>query len=469
MWPAGIPELRYAGPHRFMKLKKSMFSVSLPLTDGQHMLFNSLTSAGVVLDNAGFNKFSSPEEQEAEDPVISGLRENGFLVPADENETAAYWTFYQRTKQQSAFKDFHLVILPTYKCNFRCKYCFEDNDKFERGNSPALTSEKVLKWLDAQHKNLSFKKLDVVFYGGEPLLEKGLFYSYLSDIKNYAHTKNLEFSFSIITNASLMDEKVCRKLHDSGVKNIQITIDGPQKAHDERRPYKDGSGSFNDVIRNLKTAIKYGLPITIRLNIDKHNAKDVSQFVTELHAQGILPHDNVKLAPGLVDPTPGRKEWNEQYVPQTFAERVEWMEIAKSGLRESEPDPFALLKEHRAQFGLCHAKLDNTFILGADGKLFNCYSFIGYDDAVCGDIHTGVNARFAEFMYFCDRKVLQCLGEKCPYVPICNGGCFYQSYIQTGDISKRVCQRTYFDQVWLPHRAVVYEDILAKRAEGGKK
>ena len=356
----------------------------------------------------------------------------------------------------------YLRISVTDRCNFRCVYCFEDNDTLESLSSNTLDIEQFMKWLEQYKKIFQFKKLGVVFYGGEPLLSEITFLNCLTHLKAWSNNNAIDFHFSIITNGYLLTERLIKIMINSGLREVQITIDGPKEIHNKRRSLKNGEGTFNVIINNLKMILNCGVKVALRINIDRHNAKSIGALMEILQKEKIFPNNNLRVATGLVDPCPFKPEWNKQFVPQTFKERVQFMKEAKIGMFSNVDDPNVLLKEHKLQFGLCHAKIDNYFIVGADGIIYTCYSLIGYKDGACGSIITGLTQKYSEFMYYSDEKVRKCLEEKCPFVPICNGGCMYQSYIEHGDFTKRVCQRNYFETVWIPLRAQIYERMINK-------
>lgn len=271
----------------------------------------------------------------------------------------------------------------------------------------------------------------------------------------------VNFHFSIVTNGSLLDENTINFMIENGLKEVQITLDGDKKIHNQRRPFMSGHGSFKCIVKNLEMVLNKNVKVSLRVNIDRHNASNIGKFLNKL--KHLYYKENLRLSPGLVDPSPFNLTWNKKYVPQTFEDRIGFMRKAKIGIFSNTEDPNMLLKEHKLQFGLCHAKIDNYFIIGPEGDIYTCYSFIGYKDAICGNIKNGLNQRFSEFLYFNDEKVRRCLEEKCPFVPICNGGCNYQSYLEYKDISKRVCQRKYFEKIWLPFRAKTYSKIIENR------
>lgn len=444
--------------------KLSQFTVCRDLQNGTGiMLFNTLTSGGLATAPPILDALRKRDWRKVPPELQKVLVENGLVVPAHENETATYWSFYQRMKSRSAFDELHVVVLPTYKCNLRCTYCFEDNKRLESIDRNRIDPARLLNWVRRQHKAFRFTKLGIVFYGGEPLLYRSVLLKCIRMLARWCRKTGVRFHFSLVTNGSLLRKDILLTLLRYGLREVQVTIDGPEKIHDARRPFKNGKGSYQVIKKNLRAAARLPIKIIVRVNIDRHNRRATAALVRELRAAGLSPGEKLTFATGLVDPSPMKRSWNRKFVPQTFRERLRFMREVKEQVSDAIQDPQVLLKEHKVEFGLCHAKIDNYVIIGPDGMFYNCYSLIGYPDGVCGDLDAGLNQRFSEFMYFCDQRVAKCLAEGCPFTPICNGGCFYQSHIEKGNFLERVCQRRYFENIWLPLKASIYQNVMKQK------
>jgi len=144
-----------------------------------------------------------------------------------------------------------LILNITEKCNLRCKYCvYSGTYYYERTHSNYSmewnTIEKSLKF----YLSNKFFKSDnkyISFYGGEPLLE-------LEKIKNIIEyiCKNFKNKcyFSMTINGTLLNEEIIKFL----IKNsffLTISLDGPKSVHDKYRVAKDGSPTFEKIIKNL--------------------------------------------------------------------------------------------------------------------------------------------------------------------------------------------------------------------------
>ncbi len=100
------------------------------------------------------------------------------------------------------------------KCNFKCKFCFNQiSFAKETRNIKSFSTDYVKKIIDAVFK--SGVRI-IRFTGGEPMLRKDIF-----QLLKYAKNKDLEVRLN--TNASLIDEKTAKKMKGI-VDNILIPI-----------------------------------------------------------------------------------------------------------------------------------------------------------------------------------------------------------------------------------------------------
>jgi uncharacterized protein len=173
-------------------------------------------------------------------------------------------------------KSLHLIILPTEQCNFRCIYCYEDFS-IGRMSNEIISAVKAL--IKKRSENL--RTLHIGWFGGEPLVAKNI----VLDICQYALSltdqyPSLHYSSSMTTNAYLLDLTTVTALVHAGVKNYQISLDGPQEIHDRSRLRADGKGTFKTIWNNLLAIRDSDLPV--RVNLRLHFTADNLQFLDPL-------------------------------------------------------------------------------------------------------------------------------------------------------------------------------------------
>ena len=90
------------------------------------------------------------------------------------------------------------IIHLTDSCNLNCTYCYE-NKKIKN------ISFESIKAICDYEINQNSKYVNIVFYGGEPLLQKNLITQTIDYIKS-KKSKTI-FYFGITTNGTLIDKK----------------------------------------------------------------------------------------------------------------------------------------------------------------------------------------------------------------------------------------------------------------------
>lgn len=143
-----------------------------------------------------------------------------------------------------------LTLEVTERCNLRCKYCIyqDDNADFHKFSEHDMTFDIAKKAIDFTYAR-THDKFYISFYGGEPLLNFNLIKQSVEYARQLVKDRKLEFSMT--TNAVLITEEIAKYLAENRF-SVMVSLDGPEEIHNENRIFKDGTGSFEYVIRGLK-------------------------------------------------------------------------------------------------------------------------------------------------------------------------------------------------------------------------
>jgi radical SAM protein with 4Fe4S-binding SPASM domain len=183
----------------------------------------------------------------------------------------------------------------------RCKHCYEN-----AGPKPApdeLTTE------EAKHAIDEFVNAGVValaFSGGEPLVRKDFF-----EIARYAAEK--ELYVSVASNGTLITKEVARKMKESGVQYVEISLDGFEKTHDEFRGIQ---GAWKRTVEGIKNCVEAGLDTCVATTVTHYNLKEIPKLLEfaekELHANRFIAFNFIPVGKGkeIVDQdlTPQERE-----------------------------------------------------------------------------------------------------------------------------------------------------------------
>ena len=226
--------------------------------------FNLLTHEMIVLDHYDL------EMPEARNYLI----ENWYLVPEEHDdqqlvdECRAVLTLMDSWPKK--INTFH--IFTTLDCNARCFYCFE-----KRLPGSDMTMETASRVIDYMQEEANGDLIRIVWFGGEPLFN----YPIIDFIADGLRERGLQFESDVITNGLLFDKslvKVAKNLWN--VKKVQITIDGTRHVYRKVKAYvTDVKDPFERVLQNIKSLLKAGIKVHIRLNIGFHNYIDMQDLI----------------------------------------------------------------------------------------------------------------------------------------------------------------------------------------------
>lgn len=141
-------------------------------------------------------------------------------------------------------------ILLSENCNFACTYCYERCGKGHTAKN--LTQEVADASLEYIFAN-SPQGITLSLFGGEPTLNPEMIDYICTRGKEMAKQQNKPFFVGMITNGSLMTERLYNILskHLDVFTDVQLSIDGKAETQNVTRVLKDGSGSFDMVAKNI--------------------------------------------------------------------------------------------------------------------------------------------------------------------------------------------------------------------------
>jgi uncharacterized protein len=164
-----------------------------------------------------------------------------------------------------------LVLNLTEDCNLRCRYCsFSSVYALTRNRTtrtmPAETGMAALDYffreVGAQLRRHPARHVAVGFYGGEPLLARGV----MQQLVHHARaTAPCPVLFTVTTNGTLLDDSMADFLVENEF-NIVVSLDGNRAHHNDRRPYSNGKGSHRSVCRHLM-AFRRRYPLYQRIRL----------------------------------------------------------------------------------------------------------------------------------------------------------------------------------------------------------
>lgn len=126
-------------------------------------------------------------------------------------------------------------LVLTSKCNLECPFCFLDTTS-EFANK--LTQPELMGLIDDL---AGWGVRQLTLSGGEPILEEGLF-----DIIKHAKGRGMTVGFT--TNGTLLSKDMVKKIDESGVDRVSVSLCGLKATHDELY----GPGNFKKAMSGFK-------------------------------------------------------------------------------------------------------------------------------------------------------------------------------------------------------------------------
>ena len=139
--------------------------------------------------------------------------------------------------------DVGLVL--THACNLACAYCYTGEKK--RVRMPEAVAMQAVESAIAVARAAQ-AKLQLTFFGGEPLLEAQLLLDIAARARSLAD--GLPFVMQVTTNGTLLDAALVEQLGALGV-HLAISIDGTRAQHEAARPLAGGGSSWETTRRGL--------------------------------------------------------------------------------------------------------------------------------------------------------------------------------------------------------------------------
>ena len=129
----------------------------------------------------------------------------------------------------------------TLKCNEACFHCGSNCGAARPDGLPAEVYKSVL---DEVKENFDISPMMLCITGGEPLLREDFF-----DILGYAHEQG--YTWGMTSNATLITAEKARRLYETGMATISVSIDGLEATHDKLRGLQGGYRLAMQGIENL--------------------------------------------------------------------------------------------------------------------------------------------------------------------------------------------------------------------------
>jgi uncharacterized protein len=335
-----------------------------------------------------------------------------------------------------------VFFLLTDKCNFDCTYCFIEKELAARGKIPShMTLETAKKALDffAGLTQLDPERFDedkqIIFYGGEPLLNRQVLEFMLEHIKKLKQENQLSqhTRINIITNASLLEPDIVALLKENKV-GVSISIDGDEDATDSARRYANNEPVYKDIRAGMDNCHKGGLPFGLSVTLSEKSLANPESTANIVYETGAI---SLGLNPIL--------QTDDSYqLPADYAEKAAdfilktYPKYRDDGISEDrmmrKASAFA---DSRIYPFDCEASGAAQIVVSPSGEVGICHGLMNAGKYIVTDVgdkdfNPAENKVYQEWAKRSPLNMDAC--QDCIALGICGGGCPFVAERKTGSI-----------------------------------
>jgi len=290
-----------------------------------------------------------------------------------------------------------------------------------------VTAQGIWKYLKKSILSDDRRKIELAFYGGEPLLNPLVLEFFLDRLWQLNKKQKNRFSLVIYSNGTIIDRKLLEKFSRFKDKDYQISIDGNKFEHD-----RDRCGSWHKVVNNLKYIDRVGISrsahpmiaypyrfIEAYKNLVSLNFSFMwmQSFSYPVYRLGETLKIDVKL-------------WAKNYL--AFCDF--YLDELKRGTAVFVMPLLGALRKYlfigAGTTALCAGGGQNYLAIAVNGEIYPCVIAAGLNKFQVGEVVGGCDVKAVkEFVGFIERKTQ--LKGKCVRCPIslychrsCSGHCF---------------------------------------------
>lgn len=352
-----------------------------------------------------------------------------------------------------------MYLLLTDACNLACEYCFVENqipNNQRRIHMDEKTAKRAIDFFvssSARYPEHLNKKKTIIFYGGEPLMNKDVFIEAVRYIVKLKKSGDLSssLSMSLLSNGLYFTPELIDFVREHKV-NVSISIDGDEVATNLHRRGHAGEPVFDRIMKTIRllqdAKISFGVSCTINEETLKDKEKTIDFIVNELEVKGL----------GFNILARGHSiELEQDYESRAANFILEAYEVFRQkGIYEDrimrKVNSFTNQRIHPYD---CAAAGGRQIVIAPDGHVGICQGYIGSRKHFVGTIFDKdlVAEETPTYKAWKGRTPLlmpQC--QPCIALGICGGGCPCDAEISKGslwELDERFCVHAKMTTEWL--------------------
>jgi len=433
-----------------------------PLDEEKSLAINSLTSAMDIIDKKTRTKIENKQggikniELEEDEELYQQLKNRGYLFEDEHMEQETINRYRMVNLELTTRKlNTNFTICPTMGCNLRCTYCFESNEQHVNYN--LMTDDQldgIFKYISETLESTKEDRIRIIgdvpatinVFGGEPLLKTN--FHVISRILEYANANKMVVK--IITNGTTIQPYLELFKQYANLLYLQITVDGDKQVHDVRRIRANGTGSFDQICRNINRVLMLDIMIALRINVDKANIKSLRELEAVIkanewdknpkfypYASPVLDFcgvgEDILAEHELLDTLLTERLYGceEGFIKGIVSPSIGYLSIFFNSRNKMKP----------WKLDYCEATSGSNFGFSPDGNITTCLTYAGKGKHTIGTFDKdGVRLNVEDTKRWLERSIFRiekC--QDCKYAFLCGGGCAVAAIENNQDIDDAVC------------------------------
>ncbi len=338
-------------------------------------------------------------------------------------------------------------------CNMKCRYCYEGQEKMYG----RISKENIKKAIDFIIKVNEDDKIDLTFFGGEPMLNKNMMYYAVQYIEE---KYDIPFEYSITTNGTCLEKEDIEFMREKNFV-ISLSVDGTKKTHNLNRLSKSGKMDlYEKTIDNLQYLVKLKIPFIVRMTVTCNNVYYMYDNILYFFNMGVRKFD---IAFNEFE------DWNITYL-QILEHELQKVDLwYLTNLKDIEylnffdgKITFFIVKRPNL---FCNAGTKNHFVINSKGEFYPCNYVCNKEIWKMGTLDT----IFDEKICFKNIKKHIISNNKCMLCEIkfaCIGSrCGFKNYILTGKFNVPHSNLCTLEKILYKHNDIVFSEMYYKKED----
>ena len=381
-------------------MRLSRYTVEAEGFDGKHLLYNTANGAFAVLE----------EGQEVPEQFLTEL------TPGEEL-TAQRAAF---EAQRTDHSELTLVIAPTYACNLRCPYCYEQGHNAVKGKMSSEVVAAIVDFVRCRYAAHPFQRLSVQWYGGDPSLALDVVEDLSARLIAFCEASGATYDAMMLTNCNAIDEQAVELLVRSRVTSVLVTIDGFEETHNARRVSATGVNSFERNIGAVRLFVEHGIAVIANMNVDRVNWPEFYPLRDYLRSELGIELGCARLCDY------GRFFGTRDFRRPMFDlfDHEEFCRLTHEAFVQDGCDAGRLSARLAPAPRFCNGQRNDYFVIDTLGDIYLCDGYIGEKEHVVGNVATGDIEAALDCISHDPYDDEQC--SACEILPICQGNCDWE-------------------------------------------